>query len=305
MNTGNQSTQQIGQNLMSQPINNTVEKKINYLMISVIILVCFVIFGLGGYYLGKQSSNDNNVRNSQTKTNTSTPTPTKQESGIRFNDLNDYITSDVSMRSILTLRNHEYLPVQSDFLTKVVFDVNISYYKLAKYYELTTSVDNFDVYIQYVNFDHFIETMPEEHRGTFLGYENYGNNLILNFPIPNKQKEITDADNKTPFYWTNKGSTKSFEAPSFCNFSDYVNLFDGKEKSTFVLIKICYPYANILSFDKNKFDDERFLLDKIIPDQPLEENPNFTWISQEDGRLLNQNMKKITNSFSFPRALVN
>lgn len=73
MNVGNQNAQQIGQNPVSQPVTSPEKPKINYLMIAGIVLVCFVIFGFGGYYLGKQSSDlqpSNNINRLQ-------PTPTE------------------------------------------------------------------------------------------------------------------------------------------------------------------------------------------------------------------------------------
>lgn len=53
INMGNQNTQQIGQN-SNQPTQITEKPKTNYLFFGVIILVCFFVFGAGGYYLGSQ-----------------------------------------------------------------------------------------------------------------------------------------------------------------------------------------------------------------------------------------------------------
>jgi len=61
MNVGNQNTQQIGQNPINQPIPVPEKPKVNYLLLCVVVLVCFVIFGSGGYYLGKQKTNTNNA----------------------------------------------------------------------------------------------------------------------------------------------------------------------------------------------------------------------------------------------------
>jgi|GEM_PF-6890461 len=87
-NIGNQNTQQIGQNPVSQPVNSSEKTKTNYLLIGGIVLACFVVFGFGGYYLGKQSSSSSNIldnEQSQTnptttpKTNTQIPSPTTQQ----------------------------------------------------------------------------------------------------------------------------------------------------------------------------------------------------------------------------------
>lgn len=56
MNVGNQNTQQMGQNPVNQPVMSPEKPKTNYLMIGGIILACLVVFGFGGYYLGKKSS---------------------------------------------------------------------------------------------------------------------------------------------------------------------------------------------------------------------------------------------------------
>jgi|GEM_PF-4807770 len=51
-----QNIQQVDQTPVDHPANTFKSPKTNYLLIGGIILVCFVIFGFGGYYLGKQSS---------------------------------------------------------------------------------------------------------------------------------------------------------------------------------------------------------------------------------------------------------
>ena len=58
MNGGNQNNQQIGQNPVSQPIVSPEKPKTNYLLIGGIVLACFIVFGFGGYYLGRQTSNN-------------------------------------------------------------------------------------------------------------------------------------------------------------------------------------------------------------------------------------------------------
>src|SRR3972149_7299533 len=87
MNVGKQNAQQVDQNPINQPIAAPEKPKTNYLLIGGIILACFVVFGFGGYYFGKQSStyksNLNNTQNqlSQTATpesNSPTTVPTNQ-----------------------------------------------------------------------------------------------------------------------------------------------------------------------------------------------------------------------------------
>lgn len=55
INVGDQNTQQIAQNPVSQPVQIPEKPKTDYFMIGGIVLACFVLFGFGGYYLGKQS----------------------------------------------------------------------------------------------------------------------------------------------------------------------------------------------------------------------------------------------------------
>lgn len=76
INVGDQNSQQIGQN----PVNQTmpVQKKpnTNHLVIGAIVLICFVIFGFGGYYLGIQKSN--NSQNNQLPVSSPTPSATTE-----------------------------------------------------------------------------------------------------------------------------------------------------------------------------------------------------------------------------------
>lgn len=58
INGGKQNTQQIEQNPVGLPLMAPEKPKTNYLLIGGMVLVCFVVFGFGGYYLGKQASND-------------------------------------------------------------------------------------------------------------------------------------------------------------------------------------------------------------------------------------------------------
>ena len=78
-NTGSQNLPQVDQNPTIQPV---VTQKTNYLMIGGVALVCSLIFGVGGYYLGKQSSNSqyiNNVNNEVQANPTATSPTSVQE----------------------------------------------------------------------------------------------------------------------------------------------------------------------------------------------------------------------------------
>jgi hypothetical protein len=73
-NVGNKNTQQMGQNPVSQPVNSPEKPKTNWPLIGGIVLACFVVFGFGGYYLGRQSSN--NTEPSDLPQSYSSPTAT-------------------------------------------------------------------------------------------------------------------------------------------------------------------------------------------------------------------------------------
>jgi len=53
----NQNVPQKEQSLVTQPVAIQVKPKINYLIISFFVLICCLVFGLIGYYLGKQNQN--------------------------------------------------------------------------------------------------------------------------------------------------------------------------------------------------------------------------------------------------------
>lgn len=77
MNVANQNTQQIGQNPVNQPVMTSGKTKTNYLLIGGIVLACFVVFGFGGYYLGKRS-NDLPLQQASNQSYQVTPTTTSQ-----------------------------------------------------------------------------------------------------------------------------------------------------------------------------------------------------------------------------------
>lgn len=81
VNVGDQNTQQIGQNPVSQPVQIPEKPKVKYLLIGLVILVCFVIFGIGGYYLGTQKKSPSSLT-TETPYPTNLPPPTTQPSVI-------------------------------------------------------------------------------------------------------------------------------------------------------------------------------------------------------------------------------
>lgn len=75
INVGGQNTKQSGKSQINQPVQVPEKPKINYKIISAVILTCLAIFGFSGYYLRKQSSfpKTNEVQNSTTSFPTVTP----------------------------------------------------------------------------------------------------------------------------------------------------------------------------------------------------------------------------------------
>jgi hypothetical protein len=95
INVGDQSTQQIGQNNVNQPLTTPEKHKINYLAIGGVILACLLIFGFGGYYLGKQSSDKNLISESSL---TPTLSPTSSQISDKTADWTSYdITTEPSL----------------------------------------------------------------------------------------------------------------------------------------------------------------------------------------------------------------
>lgn len=90
VNVGDQNTQQIGQNPVAQP--TVLDKpKANFAVVFAVALVCSVVFGVGGYFLGMKSSkstqNNESAQAQPTAIPTSnvnlTPTPTMEKSNLK------------------------------------------------------------------------------------------------------------------------------------------------------------------------------------------------------------------------------
>ena len=95
INMGDKNTQQIGQNDVNQPIDTPEKPRISYLMIGGVILTCLVVFGFGGYYLGKQTSNTDLVSESNL---TQVPSPAPSKGSDKTADWTSYdITTEPSL----------------------------------------------------------------------------------------------------------------------------------------------------------------------------------------------------------------
>lgn len=72
INVGGQNSQQIGQNPVNQTTQISEKPMINYLVTGLVVFVCFILFGFGGYYLGRRSGQ---ARNTTAINNAVLPTP--------------------------------------------------------------------------------------------------------------------------------------------------------------------------------------------------------------------------------------
>ncbi|MBU1016832.1 hypothetical protein KJ678_01560, partial [Patescibacteria group bacterium] len=81
-NNGDQNTQQIGQNSINQPLSIGEKPKTNFALVATVVLFCFFIFGIGGYYLGRQSI-QYSTKEEESKTSP-TPVITGTESPINW-----------------------------------------------------------------------------------------------------------------------------------------------------------------------------------------------------------------------------
>ncbi|MBU1104502.1 hypothetical protein KJ664_01210 [Patescibacteria group bacterium] len=128
INIGDQNAQQTGQNPVNQHVQIPEKSKINYWMISTIILVIVVL--LGGFYilnLNKQKvENDNFIRPPEQPTITSIPTITPQPKQEDTTKLKSCVNSSLKLSMKIPLQwsceSKEYwISLKSN-----LFDINIS-----------------------------------------------------------------------------------------------------------------------------------------------------------------------------------
>jgi hypothetical protein len=82
-NIGDQNVHPFGKNPVSQPAPVLDKPKTNFITIAVVVIVSSLIFGFGGYYLGKKSSNFQSYIATipETSSPASSPNPTSFEVG--------------------------------------------------------------------------------------------------------------------------------------------------------------------------------------------------------------------------------
>lgn len=113
INVGDQNRQQVGQNPINQAVPTPEKPKVNYMVIGAIVLVCFVVFGFGGYYLGKQSSNNSRGLGK----GLSQPTPYSSPTTI-VNSPTPEISSEPTTRPDKTSTWNTYTSTQQGFSIK-------------------------------------------------------------------------------------------------------------------------------------------------------------------------------------------
>lgn len=143
INAGSPNGQQVNQGKISQTKQTPEQPKTSYLFLGSVILICFLIFGIGGYYLGSRSVSQNAqptaipptptiYTNSKLKTYKNAPY------GFAFNYPQNYIISPNQDCSLLTHNqaacllsmtlsptNSDYPPKAHFYLLKGVESVNI------------------------------------------------------------------------------------------------------------------------------------------------------------------------------------
>jgi hypothetical protein len=95
VNVGNQNTQQIGQNPISQPSPVLDKSKTNVGLIVAIAAVCSLVFGFGGYYLGIRTSTVQQYNNQNHPISSSSPEITQIQSSPTPNA----ITTSISLKT--------------------------------------------------------------------------------------------------------------------------------------------------------------------------------------------------------------
>lgn len=97
MKVEDQNAQQTGQYPVIQSVTTSEKPKTNYLLIGGVVLACFIFFGFGGYFLGKQSTNSE-LTNSLDQ---QTPTPIESSMPSIPNITNTPIINKTTLAEVL------------------------------------------------------------------------------------------------------------------------------------------------------------------------------------------------------------
>ena len=144
------------------------------------------------------------------------------------------------------------IPFSSPLFINRSFKVFPSFYKGMVYHEFILKPTNDprfkSIYLQRLDWNQIKDvinqsgTIPEEYRGSFLGFENYSQRplgLVLD------KTDMFISANGITFYWQTKGGPKSYDDSAVCASTDYI---DGEGVSD--RIEIC---QTIRAYDVAKF----------------------------------------------------
>jgi len=138
-NESSQNDSQIDNNLLNksnEPVTPTIKSRINYLLILVIIFFSSLVFGFGGYYLGRQSSKISNETKDKPQFSPAETIENKKEGfktygdeqGVRFDYPSNYtITIDNKNCNDLTTKKDRCLlslilsPLETEYIPKAYF----------------------------------------------------------------------------------------------------------------------------------------------------------------------------------------
>jgi len=138
-NESSQNDSQIDNNLLNktnEPATPTIKSRINYLLILVIIFFSSLVFGFGGYYLGRQSSKISNETKDKPQFSSAETIENKKEGfktygdeqGVRFDYPSNYtITIDNKNCNDLTTKKDGCLlslklsPLETEYIPKAYF----------------------------------------------------------------------------------------------------------------------------------------------------------------------------------------
>ena len=139
-NESSQNDSQIDNNLLNkgnEPVTPTIKSRINYLLILVIILFSSLVFGFGGYYLGRQSSKISNETKDKPQFSPAETIENKKEGfkaysdaqqGVRFDYPSNYtITNNNKDCGFLTTKKEGCLlslilnPLETEYIPKASF----------------------------------------------------------------------------------------------------------------------------------------------------------------------------------------
>ncbi len=160
---GSQNTQQLEQNPLSQPVISPEKPRINYLLIGGVVLVCLFVFGVGGFYLGKQSANSQQNNNLTQQV----PSPTEASTTVSPTTQSPSITNKMTLVDALS----KYCTNNKILLEKLPFTLSQS---LKNIYKIQDSINCFVPEESYASMSIVVSTpdFSGDERVTYFYHEN-------------------------------------------------------------------------------------------------------------------------------------